>query len=80
MHYKVTNGNRIMYLSMSKYVSKRRTKMKNLGFEISHEQVTIILGDYSGRTVFAPSNIGVVGTNPTRGMDVCLCLFCVCVR
>jgi hypothetical protein len=30
-------------------------------------------------TVFARSNTGIVGSNPTRGMDVCLHLFCVCV-
>jgi hypothetical protein len=30
-------------------------------------------------TVFALSNIGVVGSNPTQSMGVCLCLFCVCV-
>jgi hypothetical protein len=29
-------------------------------------------------TIFARSNTGVVGSNPTRGMDVCVCLFCVC--
>jgi hypothetical protein len=29
--------------------------------------------------VFARSNAGIVGSNPTKGMDVCLCLFCVCV-
>jgi hypothetical protein len=27
-------------------------------------------------TVFARSNIGIVGSNPTQGMDVCV-LFCV---
>jgi hypothetical protein len=27
----------------------------------------------------ARSNIGVVGSNPTQGMDVCVRLFCVCV-
>jgi hypothetical protein len=31
------------------------------------------------RNVFARSNIGVVGSNPAREMDVCLRLFCVCV-
>jgi hypothetical protein len=31
------------------------------------------------RTVFARSNAGIVGSNPTQGMDVCLRLFCVCV-
>jgi hypothetical protein len=30
-------------------------------------------------TVFARSNTGVVGSNPARGMDVCVLLFCVCV-
>jgi hypothetical protein len=31
------------------------------------------------RTVFAGSNAGIVGSNPTQGMDVSLCLFYVCV-
>jgi hypothetical protein len=30
-------------------------------------------------TVFACSNIGVMGSNPTRGMDVCVPLLCVWV-
>jgi hypothetical protein len=30
-------------------------------------------------TVFARSNAGIVGSNPTRGMDVCVRLFFVCV-
>jgi hypothetical protein len=30
--------------------------------------------------VFVHSNNGIVGLNPTQGMDVCLCLFCVCVK
>jgi hypothetical protein len=29
--------------------------------------------------VFARSSIGIVGSNPIRGMDVCLHLFLVCV-
>jgi hypothetical protein len=28
--------------------------------------------------VFARSNTGIVGSNPTQGMDVCVRLFCVC--
>jgi hypothetical protein len=28
-------------------------------------------------TVFARSNTGIVGSNPTQGMDVCVLLFCV---
>jgi hypothetical protein len=31
------------------------------------------------RTVFARSKAGIVGSNPTRGMDLCVRLFCVCV-
>jgi hypothetical protein len=30
-------------------------------------------------TVFARSNAGIMGSNPTRGMDICVRLFCVCV-
>jgi hypothetical protein len=30
-------------------------------------------------TVFARSNAEIVGSNSTRGMDVCVRLFCVCV-
>jgi hypothetical protein len=29
--------------------------------------------------IFARSKAGIVGSNPTQGMDVCLCLFCVCI-
>jgi hypothetical protein len=31
------------------------------------------------RNVSARSNAGIVASNPTQGMSVCLCLFCVCV-
>jgi hypothetical protein len=30
------------------------------------------------RTVFARSNAGIVGSNPTQDMNVCVRLFCVC--
>jgi hypothetical protein len=30
-------------------------------------------------TVFALSKAGIVGSNPTQGMDVCVRLFCLCV-
>jgi hypothetical protein len=30
-------------------------------------------------TVFAPSNAGILGSNPTQGMDVCARLFGICV-
>jgi hypothetical protein len=31
------------------------------------------------RTVFSRSNAGIVGSNPTQGIDVCMRSFCVCV-
>jgi hypothetical protein len=31
------------------------------------------------RNVFACSNTGVVNSNPTQVMDVCMHLFCVCI-
>jgi hypothetical protein len=34
---------------------------------------------YKTCTVFARLNTGIVGSNPTRGMDVCVLLFYVCV-
>jgi hypothetical protein len=30
-------------------------------------------------TVFPCSNAGIMGSNPAQGMDVRLCLFCVCI-
>jgi hypothetical protein len=33
--------------------------------------------DHGGRTIFARSNAGIVGSYPTRSIDVCVRLFCV---
>jgi hypothetical protein len=30
-------------------------------------------------TVFARSNAGIVGSNPTKGMDICVCVYSVFV-
>jgi hypothetical protein len=32
------------------------------------------------RNVLARSNTGIVGSNPTHGMDVCLRLLCICLQ
>jgi hypothetical protein len=29
-------------------------------------------------TIFAPSNAGIVGSNPIRGMDFCAFILCLC--
>jgi hypothetical protein len=51
--------------------------------ELPHSAV-LLHADHSGRavegmTVFVRSNAGIVGANPTQGMDICSCLFCVCI-
>jgi hypothetical protein len=57
---------------------KQCMKVINL-FHTMHEPVTVAARSET-RTVFACSNTGVVVSNTTQGMDVCLCLFCVCVE
>jgi hypothetical protein len=37
-----------------------------------------VAGQSKVETVFARSNAGIVDSNPTIGMVVCLRLFCVC--
>jgi hypothetical protein len=45
---------------------------------------TFLKADHSGRAVrvlycLLLPETGIVGSNPTEGMDVCVCLICVCV-
>jgi hypothetical protein len=47
----------------------------NLRYCITEVSIDFQYSDSSGR---ARSNAGIVGSNPTRGMDVCVRLFCVC--
>jgi hypothetical protein len=44
----------------------------------SYELVTVAARSKAW-TVFARSDAGIVGSNLTQGMDVCVRLFCVCV-
>jgi hypothetical protein len=39
---------------------------------------TTVAAPSKARTVFARSNDGIVGSNPTRGRDICVRLFRVC--
>jgi hypothetical protein len=49
-------------------------QLVNIHMQLAHEELS------DARTVFSRSNTGiVVGSNPTRVMDVCVCLFRVCV-
>jgi hypothetical protein len=45
---------------------------------INDAPITVAAGSKAW-TLFARSNAGIVGSNRTQGMDVCVRLFCVCV-
>jgi hypothetical protein len=42
------------------------------------EPDSYVYGHLKAWTIFASSSAGIVGSNPTWGMDVCLRLFCLC--
>jgi hypothetical protein len=42
------------------------------------EMLITVAAKCNAWTVFAHSNTGIVGSNPTRGMDICALLFCLC--
>jgi hypothetical protein len=48
------------------------------GALISYLHQCILAARSKAGTVFAQSNTGIVGSNPTYGMHVCVRLFCVC--
>jgi hypothetical protein len=53
--------------------------------KLDHNTSMRIFSYHSGRAVYGMNrlrkarNTGIVVSNPTRGMDVCVRLFCVCV-
>jgi hypothetical protein len=55
--------------------SERTKKLQTI---VHWQPITVAARSKAGN-VFARSNTGIVGSNPTQGMDVCLRLFCVCV-
>jgi hypothetical protein len=55
----------------------RQTDRDNLRSPLRLSPITVATRTKAW-TVFARSNIGVVGSNSTQGMDVCLRLFCLC--
>jgi hypothetical protein len=55
------------------------TFIRNIVFTLSFASPITVAAWSQTWTVFARSNAGIVGSNPTQGMDVCVRLFCVCV-
>jgi hypothetical protein len=58
-----------------KYEEKNRLHL----FTIHILRKIIMAARSKAWTVSAPSNAGIVGSNPARGMDVCVRIFCACV-
>jgi hypothetical protein len=64
---------------------ERPTCSHYLGYElkkctVSHELPITVAARYKARNIFDRSNTEIMGSYPTQGMDVCVRLFCVCVR
>jgi hypothetical protein len=51
-----------------------------ISFVVCHRQPITVASRSKAWNLFAYSNTGIVGSNPTQAMDSCLRLFCVCVR
>lgn len=61
------------------YLSELSETTENaIGWKVSWP--IMVAARFKARTISARSHTGVVGSNPTLGMDVCLRLLCVCVR
>jgi hypothetical protein len=74
--------NPLMIMTSAYYVRKF-VNLNGTGFRIrsrhvGHQPITVVARSKAW-AVFPRSNTGVVGSNPTQGMDVCVRLFCVCV-
>jgi hypothetical protein len=67
------NSNYVLLNLISKYSQYIKIQYTN-----SIQPITVAARSKAW-TVFARSNTGIVGSNPTQRMDVCLRLFCVYV-
>jgi hypothetical protein len=75
MLQKSVNTNKHNIITTIGYEQECKTKYRN---QTKYQPIRLAARS-NARTVFARSNIGIVSSNPTRGMDVCLRLFYVCV-
>jgi hypothetical protein len=58
---------------------EKTLEYKKLRFSEEMERLPVSMTERSkASTVFGRSNIGIAGSNPTRGMDVCLRLSVLC--
>jgi hypothetical protein len=47
--------------------------------ELSHQTAITVTAQSEAWTAFACSNAGIVGSKPTQGLDVCVCVYSVFV-
>jgi hypothetical protein len=72
-------------INNSDYIQFNDWMIGNNELEMMWKEAVVTFFNFSGVgwnwtiTVAASSNAGIVGSNPTRGTDVCVRLFCVCV-
>jgi hypothetical protein len=59
--------------------SESSAEVKNRGAIYTFTSPITVVARCKARTVFAHSNTGIVDSNPTGGMDICVRLFCVFV-
>jgi hypothetical protein len=90
-HMELNHSNSNQYHILSVFLPERVGLQYSKRFMCSWRNVAYISGRWSpdqpitmaarpeAWSVFARSNIGIVVSNPTRCMDVCVRLFCVCV-
>jgi hypothetical protein len=72
--------NRQLKWPETKRVETRTCMQQMVEYKLGHgrQQPTTMAARSKPWTVFAHSNTGVVGSSPTRGMGVCVCLFSAC--
>jgi hypothetical protein len=62
----------VQILSLCSESNRQNTKRCVILFATDHSGGTVEV-----RSVFDSSNTGALGSNSTRNLDVCVCLFCV---
>jgi hypothetical protein len=59
-------------------IAEGRSASRNYAYLITGLPITVA-ARFKAWTVFARSNAGILGSNPTQGMDVCVCVYSVFV-
>jgi hypothetical protein len=69
----------VFFLQILYKLGRYATSFSEIKFLQTDSKPITVAARSKALTVFARSNAGIVGSNRTRGMDVCVRLFCFCV-